>query len=70
MKNRIADELLAAAPQGSGIPAAGSDLLHTAQDQLGQLVKRVEAYIQDHPGVGVGAALCIGVVIGWINKRR
>ncbi len=67
MKNRIPDYLLASAPESSTAPI---EMLHAAQKQLDQRRRWIEAYIQEHPAVGIGAALCIGVLVGWIIKRR
>lgn len=70
MKNRITADLLAFAPDDSRAKPDRNGWLHAAQSQMSQRGRWVKMYIQDYPAVGIGAALCIGVVIGWINKRR
>jgi len=70
MKNRITADLLASAPGDSWAPTGRDDLLNAARNQMSQRGRWVKRYIQDHPAVGVGVALSVGVVIGWINKRR
>ena len=70
MKNRIPDYLLTSAPQVPRTPTAPAELLHSAQKQLNQRRRWIEMYVREHPAVGIGAALCIGVLIGWISKRR
>ncbi len=70
MKNRISDDLLASDPPIPRTPTATTELLNSAQKQLDQGRRAVEMYVQEHPAVGIGAAFCIGVLIGWISKRK
>ena len=70
MKNRLPGDLWASAPHFSRTPTAPAELLHAVQKQLDQRRRWIEMYVQEHPAVGIGAALCIGVLIGWIIKRR
>lgn len=49
---------------------APAELMDTAQKKFAQGRTMIERYVQDYPAVGIGAALCIGVLIGWISKRR
>ena len=70
MKNRIANNLLASAPHVPRTSTASAELLHAAQKQLDQQRRWIETYVQEHPAVGIGAALCIGVLFGWIIKRK
>jgi hypothetical protein len=72
MKNRIPDDLLASSPPVSArrqpLPPSCS---MRRNKQLNQVQRQwIETYVQEHPAVGIGAALCIGVLIGWISKRR
>jgi ElaB/YqjD/DUF883 family membrane-anchored ribosome-binding protein len=68
MKNRIADTPFAQhVPRRSTAP---TDLLQSAQTRFNQGRKWIETYVQEHPAAGIGAALCIGVLIGWFSKRR
>ncbi len=70
MKTRITTDLLPSAPKVSLTPTGWDDLLHAGRKQMSQSGRWVRGYIRDHPAVGIGAAISIGVVIGWINKRR
>jgi ElaB/YqjD/DUF883 family membrane-anchored ribosome-binding protein len=70
MKNRFSDDLLAFSPPVSETPTTPADVLHAARKQLDQQRQWIETYVQEHPVVGIGTALCIGVLIGWISKRR
>jgi hypothetical protein len=70
MKNRIVENHLAGSPRGKPMFPAPADLLHMAQKKLTAGRTVIERYVQGYPAVGIGAALCIGVLIGWISKRR
>ena len=45
-------------------------LRNLAQKQIGQPMRQVETFIQEHPATGIGAAFCIGILLGWFIKRR
>jgi ElaB/YqjD/DUF883 family membrane-anchored ribosome-binding protein len=70
MKNRIAQNPLDGSPRGKQMLPAPAELMDTAQKKFAQGRTMIERYVQDYPAVGIGAALCIGVLIGWISKRR
>jgi ElaB/YqjD/DUF883 family membrane-anchored ribosome-binding protein len=70
MKNRIAENHLAGSARVKTMLPASADLLHTAQKKLAAGRTVIERYVQGYPAVSIGAALCIGVLIGWISKRR
>ena len=70
MINRIPDDLLASDPEVASSSTTSAELLQAAQKQFDDGRRRVETYIQEHPAAGIGAALCIGVLIGWYSKRR
>ncbi len=69
MKNRIANDPRGFIPQDPPKPTGPSQLLLVAQRQLGRGLRRIETYVQENPALGIGTALCLGVVIGWISKR-
>jgi ElaB/YqjD/DUF883 family membrane-anchored ribosome-binding protein len=46
------------------------ELRNSAQKQIGQRIRQVETFIQEHPATGIGAAFCIGILLGWFIKRR
>ena len=70
MINRIPNHL--PPPKRSGQPSQGArqDWRHLAQRQIADRLHQVETYVQAHPVTGIGAAFCIGVLLGWIIKRR
>jgi len=70
MKNRMTDGLLGSTPQVSQSPTLSSNLLQATQKQLQRGKQSIEMYVQKHPVVGIGGALFIGVIVGWISKRR
>ena len=70
MNSRIADYLPAAGRKGQPPQPVFQELRHLAQKQFADRMRQVETYIQEHPVTGIGAAFCIGIFLGWINKRR
>jgi ElaB/YqjD/DUF883 family membrane-anchored ribosome-binding protein len=40
------------------------------KDRFGELEEMVGAWVKARPGLTLGAALAVGVVIGWLIKRR
>lgn len=70
MKNRIPNDRFIFPHQLPRTPTAPTDLLHVTQKQLDQRRRWIETYVQEHPAVGMGAALCLGVLIGWFIKRK
>ncbi len=70
MKNRITDDLLGSTPRGSQSPTRSSNMLQTTQKQLQRGRQAIESYVQKHPVVGMSGAILIGVIFGWISKRR
>jgi ElaB/YqjD/DUF883 family membrane-anchored ribosome-binding protein len=41
-----------------------------AEKQISAGIAGIEAYIKQHPATGIGAAFCIGILLGWLIKRR
>lgn len=70
MKNRIPDYLLAPKPNGPPSQPAFHELRDLAQKQIADRVRQIETYVQQHAVIGIGAAFCIGVFLGWVIKRR
>lgn len=31
---------------------------------------RIELIVEDYPAMGIGTAMCLGVLLGWAIKRR
>jgi ElaB/YqjD/DUF883 family membrane-anchored ribosome-binding protein len=40
------------------------------RDRFGDVEEIVETWVKTRPGLALGAALAVGVVIGWLIKRR
>jgi len=70
MINRIPDSL-PLPKRKQPPPKPGSQALsELAQQQITYRLRQVETYVQAHPVTGIGAAFCIGILLGWIIKRR
>lgn len=71
MINRIAKVL---GRDGKNRPAESDSAANAAVDaagkQLNNLREVIEGYIADYPGVALGAAVTVGVFIGWLVKRK
>lgn len=70
MKNRIPDYLPVPRRTGPASQPAFQDLRDLAQKQIADRIRQVETYVQTHPAAGIGAAICIGIFLGWMIKRR
>jgi ElaB/YqjD/DUF883 family membrane-anchored ribosome-binding protein len=59
-------------PRRSGQPSrpAFQEWRKLAQRQITDRLRQIEGYVQEHPVTGIGAAFCIGVLLGWIIKRK
>jgi hypothetical protein len=69
MKNRMANEPFPEHPQGPAPPFKLDTLLPAAREMVREGRRQVEMYVRENPVIGIGAALGLGVVIGWISKR-
>jgi len=70
MNNRLPQPLPPATKPGQPAPPAFAALRDQAEKQISARIADVEAYIKQHPATGVGAAFCIGILLGWLIKRR
>jgi ElaB/YqjD/DUF883 family membrane-anchored ribosome-binding protein len=70
MKNRIA-ALEAIKQKGARLAhkLTGSEEQGVGKE-LQQGLRTTEAYLTKHPGMCLGIALSIGVVLGWLLKRK
>lgn len=70
MTNRILDHLQA--PKGNGYSPSPvwREWRDLARKQIACRMHQVGAYVQEHPVAGIGTALCIGIALGWVIKRR
>lgn len=69
MMNRIPKFL--PAPNRKAMPSQSINpkLLDLVQKQIADRMRVIETYVQEHPLTGIGAALCIGIFLGWFIKR-
>jgi hypothetical protein len=70
MTNRLGVYAPAARRAGQPAPPAPLSWPDQAQKQITRGVRQIEIYVQKHPLTGIGAALSIGIVLGWFIKRR
>jgi ElaB/YqjD/DUF883 family membrane-anchored ribosome-binding protein len=70
MINRIPDSRPPPKRKGQPPKPASQALSDLAQQQITYRLRQVETYVQAHPVTGIGAALCIGILLGWVIKRR
>ena len=70
MKNRIpaypSDSRRTHQPSES----AFQELRDLAHKQFADRMRQAETYVRKHPVSGLGAALCIGIIVGWVIKRK
>ena len=67
MKDRLLD-YPAAQHEAAARPLQPGD--EGPEGGMQQVRRRVENFIADHPGIALGAALSLGVILGWLIKRR
>lgn len=41
-----------------------------AEKHLANRIRQVKTFVQEHPATGIGTALFLGVVLGWVIKRK
>lgn len=70
MKNRIPDLLSPSTRNGHPSQPAFEELRNLAQRQFADRMRQIESYVQQHPATAVGAGICIGIILGWVIKRR
>ena len=70
MKNRLLDYFMTTSEHSQQSTAALEEWGEKAQDELTYWVHQVEAYVKEHPAIGIGATFSMGVILGWLLKRR
>lgn len=70
MKNRIPDYLPVQRNKAQSPPAVFQGLRDMGEKQITYRIRQVKSYIQVHPVTGIGAAFCLGILLGWFNKRK
>jgi ElaB/YqjD/DUF883 family membrane-anchored ribosome-binding protein len=49
---------------------SGQKMQQVAQDQFKIWIEQLGGAIKENPGVSLGVAMGMGVVLGWLIKRR
>lgn len=70
MKNRIPDYLPDTTRTESPSAPTFQALRDLARKQFADRMRQAETYVREHPVVGLGAAFCIGILLGWVIKRK
>lgn len=70
MKNRIPDYLLDASRTDQPSARVFRELRELARKQLADGMRQTETFVREHPVSGLGAAFCIGILLGWIIRRK
>lgn len=59
-----------AAAQADDLKERALDLTATAREQLGHWFESCRNYTREQPARALGVALGMGVLVGWLIKRR
>lgn len=70
MKNRLLDYLPTATRKRGGSKLDFEALRDQAQSQFNKQMLHVQTSIQEYPLAAITAAVCVGVFLGWMVKRR
>lgn len=70
MKNRIPDYLPDSTRTNEPWEPTFEELRDLARKQFADRMRQAETYVREHPVSGLGAAFCIGIVLGWVIKRK
>ena len=70
MSNRIHEYLRVPRQIGPSPQPAIQELRNQAQNEFARRMRQIQALVQEHPVMGLGAAFCIGILLGWFSKRR
>jgi ElaB/YqjD/DUF883 family membrane-anchored ribosome-binding protein len=70
MNNRIQDILTSAGPGLEQLEEQAEIIAAAARERLAEGRETVRAFIVDKPARALGIALGVGVLLGWLVKRR
>jgi hypothetical protein len=70
MKNRISPLLPVANHANHDQPMAHPELFGPPPKQLSASPIPLSDYLSEYPLISLGAAVCIGMALGWFMKRR
>jgi hypothetical protein len=68
MTNRVREHLRV--PRQIGQPPQPAFRSCTSPDAFARRMRQIETLVQEHPVTGIGAAFCIGILLGWFSKRK
>ena len=70
MIDRIRDLEASLGPQAGQLKERALDLAAVAREQLTEGSRRLKDYVVEQPARALGIALGMGVLLGWLIKRR
>jgi ElaB/YqjD/DUF883 family membrane-anchored ribosome-binding protein len=70
MKNRIEDVVSAVEPELDRLKEQAELVAAAARERLAEGRNKVRQYIVDEPARALGIAFGVGVLVGWLIKRR
>ena len=70
MMDRISSASAGYADQAEELKARALEYAETARNQLSDGSAFIQDYVQKQPARALGIALGLGVVLGWLIKRR
>jgi len=69
MTNRITEYSRVSRQIGQPPQPALQELRNEAQQEFTRRMRQIESLVQRHPVMGISAAFCIGILLGWKIKR-
>ena len=70
MNNRIQDLLTSVGPGLGQLQEQGEIVAAAARERLSEGRDKVRTFIIEKPARALGVAFAVGVVLGWLIKRR
>ncbi|MEO8494316.1 MAG: hypothetical protein ABI614_04550 [Planctomycetota bacterium] len=70
MKNRIPDYLPASSHTDQASEATLQELRALVRERFAEQMRQAETFVREHPVSGLGAAVCLGILLGWVIKRK
>ncbi len=70
MKNRIPDRVSDSRRTDRPSEPAFQEFCDLAREQDADGMRQAKAFVRQHPASGLGAAICIGIFLGWVIKRK
>jgi ElaB/YqjD/DUF883 family membrane-anchored ribosome-binding protein len=70
MNNRIEEVITSAGPGLDQLQEQAEIIAAAARERLAEERDKVRAFIVEKPATALGIALGVGVLLGWLIKRR